>query len=161
MKNGDEPKIKLEYYSERFAKKLFKRFPQWKQYAGHWVAGKPDDLTYYFDVLIPSVNPNVSEPLRILTKPQEVIIGWVGNYENFANELLLPNPDYIDQAIEFLAKVVDDQITFCYREQDSKVTGSGFYFNQTEKVRPDMLSTEHGSVIMRSWLGGQDREIHP
>ena len=161
MKNGDEPKIKLEYYSEQFAKKLFKRFPQWRQYAGHRVTGELDDIAYWLDVLIPSVNPNLSEPLRILTKPQEVIIGWIGNYENFANELLLPNPDYIDQAIEFLEKVVDDQITFCYWERDGKLEGSGFYFNQSEEIRSSMLNTENGSVIMRSWLGGQDSEIHP
>ena len=160
MKNGDEPKIKLEYYSERFAKKLFKRFPQWKQYAGHWVAGKPDDLTYYFDVLIPSVNPNVSEPLQITTYPEEVIVPWIkGVHRHF--DTFSPRPDYMEQAIEMLEDVVTDKIVFGYWERDGKPTGGGFSFGLTADIPPKVPSTEHGSVIIRSWLGGQDREIHP
>lgn len=157
-----EPKIKLEYYSERFAKKLFKRFPQWRQYASHYQQGEPDVPLYFLDVRIPPVNPTVSEPLKITTYPQEIIVLWVGkSHRHFDSWPIRTDLAYMDQAIEFLEAIVTDQIVFGYYEPDGNPTGSGFYYGITANIPPKMLSTEHGSVIMRSWLGGHDRELHP
>ncbi|MBC7527515.1 MAG: hypothetical protein H7308_08180 [Chthonomonadaceae bacterium] len=142
---------------------MFKRFPQWKQYSGYRVTGEPDDIAYWLDVHVPPVNPNVSEPLKITTYPKEVLVTWIkGVHRHFDTFFPRPHsPDYMEQAIEMLEEVVTDKIVFGYWEQDGKPTGGGIYFSLTADSPSKMPSTEHGSVIIRSWLGGQDREIHP
>ena len=160
--NNEEPaKINLEYYSERFAKKLFKKFPQWKRYADHYTVGEPDDISYYLEVQIPPENPNVTEPLRIQTYPQEVLVSWLGGtHYHFDSWPEHKDTLYMESAIQSLEAIITDQIVFYNIKKDGKPVAGGSYNPLTSELPPNVLSLELGSVILRSWLSGHDREMH-
>lgn len=160
MNTDDAPKIKLEYYSGRFAKKLFKRFPQWKQYAGHFAIGAADDFANYLDMRIPSANPTVLEPLHIIMyPPQAVTITWIGgSHIHISDNPFLPCPDHVEQALEFLEAFVSDQIVFGCCIRDGKSLG-GFVHHIAADFPSDWQRVENASTIIRSWLGGHDQTL--
>ena len=164
MKASDTaPKIKLEYYSDQFAKKLFRQFPHWKQYIGYDARGEPDLREYFLDLRVPPVNPKVSEPLHIFTRPEDVTVSWVGgnhaHFDDWRKKFLPPDaPDYHENALMFIKQIVADKIVFGNYYKDGK-SGGGFYCNADGDILQRWLDTKHGKIVLRSWLGGHDREI--
>ncbi len=124
--------------------------------------GEPDNISYYLEVLIPPINPKVSDPLSIVTYPRQVIISWIGgSHRHFDSWPIQPYPFYMEKAIEFVEAIVADKIIFGYYEHGGEPTGAGFCSHVTTNNPPVKVETAQvGSVIIRSWLGAHDRELH-
>ncbi len=152
--------VPLEYHSLRFAKMLFKRFPQWKPYSGHYVKQEDGFPTYYLDVAISPVNPNVTDALRITAYPREIIVQWLGGIHSHFDALFGGSTlDYMEASLEFIERIVADKIVFGSYIQDGKPTGAGFWHDLKTAPSPTWLNIKQGSIIMRSWHGVYDAEL--
>ena len=152
--------VQLEYHSLRFAKMLFKQFPQWKPYSGHYVKQEGDFPTYYLDVSIPPVNPNVTDALRITAYPREIIVQWLGGAHSHFDALFSGSTsDYMEAALKFVERIVADKVIFGYYIQEGRPTGAGFWHDVEAAPAPTGLNIQQGSMIMRSWRGSHDAAV--
>ena len=151
--------VPLEYHSLRFAKMLFKQFPQWKSYSGYYVKQEGDFPTYYLDVSVPPVNPNVTDTLRITTYPRAIIVEWLGGAHSHFDVLFGGSTlDSMEAALDFVERIVADRVVFGYYVQDGKPTGAGFWYDVEAAPSPKWINIKQGSVVVRSWLGKHDAE---
>ncbi len=157
-----EEGVKMEAVSEQFGKALFRRFPQWRQYATYREDGEPDDRAYYLDVAIPSENPAVADPLRINRYPNLITVCWASAIV----EWYRPPPEYYTERIVlFLEDVVAEKIVFGSYIKDYNVSSGGFWhrapLDENAKgfpvCRPKMQTG--GMIVERSWRGSYDETI--
>ncbi len=157
--------VHLEYHSLRFAKMLFKRFPEWKPYSSYYIrdySGKEKKYSsvYHLKVDIPPANSNVTELLSILVYPDQVIIQWIGGIHTHFDALVGGGAvGYMEAAIEYLEQIVTDQIVFGYYVQDGKPTGAYFSHGTEFERSSEWFSIQQGFIVMRSWNGTLDGEL--
>ncbi len=157
--------VRLEYHSLRFAKMLFKRFPQWKSYSGYYVReysvkGNKYSSTYHLEVSVPPINSNVNDVLSILVYPDQVIVQWIGSIHNHFDALIGNGAvGYMEAAIDYIEQIVADKIIFGYYVQDGKPTGAYFSYGVEFEPPSAWFSTQQGSIVTRSWNGTLDAEL--
>lgn len=162
MVNVKDNKLHLEHNSQRLANKLFQRFPTWKQHLGYEEKTEAGLLVRYLDVRVPSQNPKVPEPLSIVTRLHEVTISWWGGWHVHFGP---PGGDqeqeaYLQSALDFLDSFTSDHYVTANYRRDGELTGSGFGYAIGHQVPEKWFNPEFGQVILRSWLGGHDREVN-
>lgn len=162
MANAEENKLHLEYSSQRFANRLFRRFSAWKQYLGYAERVEDGLPVRYLDVRVPSQNPKVPEPLSIMTVPNEIIISWWGGWHvHFGpSEADQGQETCFHAALNFLDDFTSDAYVTAGYFRDGKPTGSGFGYASGQQVPEEWFDPELGRVVLRSWLGGHDREVN-
>lgn len=162
MANAEENKLHLEYSSQRFADRLFRRFPAWKQYLDYEERTEAGLLVRYLDIHVPSQNPKVPEPLNIVTMPHEVLVSWWGGWHvHFGPPLPGQEKEaYLQAALDFLDRFTSDDYVVANYYRDGTPTGSGFGYASGQQVPEKWFDSESGQVVLRSWLGGRDREVN-
>ncbi len=110
--------------------------------------------------LYPLSIPDVTDTLCITTYPEEVIIQWLGGAHSHFDALLHRSTvNYMEAALDFLERIVTDQIIFGYYVRDGKPTGAGFLYNFELNPAPTWFNIKQGSIVMRSWQGTRDTEL--
>ncbi len=163
MSRHDTKPPRLEHYSQQFAKRLFARHPEWKQYAGHYAEGEPDALDYFLEVSVPSGNPQVAEPLVIRTRPtnpKEVFVKWGGSWHTH----IIPWPkqsmeEHYENALDAIDLLVSDDYLFAnvYRGERC-IGGWGRVIGGAETAK-HMQPTPGQRTVVRSWRGTHDQEF--
>lgn len=163
MTNVGDNRLHLEHHSQRFAQKLFRRFPAWKPYLGYDERMEDGLLVHYLDVRVPSQNPKVPEPLRILTRSREVMISWWGGWHiHISPERADRGQEtYFQAALDFLDDFTSDAYITATYYRDGKSTLNGFsYYANDHQALEWCFDPKFGQVVLRSWLGGHDREVN-
>ena len=160
-------RVKLEWYSEQFAKRLFQWVPHWKAYTGHYAEGEPGLLDYFLDIHIPPANPHVDQPLRIYTgRDQDITISWIdgwhAHFDPWSNRIHADT--YIDQALYFLEALISERMIVINLYQEGKPAGGGYMSvdHLLQDTLPTWVHPKPGyTTILRTWRGTHDCQLLP
>lgn len=150
-----EPLYGLSRFAARFAKRLFKRHPEWRQCVAaadtKWQDG--GDLA----VRVPSrFAPHA--PLTIDTMGDEVIVGWGFFHHHFDSwHGEYTEDEFFEHALEWLEAVMTEKIVIFdqWRRAGGVFGGGSCKPEELEKCLVDFA--KEGPVTARSWLGTYDR----
>ena len=160
MRTLEEKKIPYEHYSAQFAKRLFKRYPTWREYAGYTTEGKPEEHIDYLSVRVPTPNPNLPDPFVVSTNSlHEVTLSWFGGWHiHIFKSKAETDEDYFSRVLSEIDRIISEQVVVatCYRGQE---ISSGSAFPAKSDIPSSLLPKPDQRLVIRSWRGTYDREI--
>ncbi len=151
-----EPLHGLSRFAARFARKLFKLHPEWRQF----VVGP--DLQWQAEgdlaVAVPSrFAPHA--PLTIDTMGDEIIVSWGffhGHYDSWYGEYM--EDEFFAQALDFIDEIITERlVVFDHWSPRGLVGGGSCKPEELDECLNDPRYTQDGPVTARSWLGTYDR----
>lgn len=151
---------KLDFFSKRFAKFLFRNFPEWKRY----LSVQPRDENSeggYLVVKIPvpvkgfRLIPEERDHLRI-DADGEVIVSFDYYHEHFD---IFSDEENFKQAVEFIKSILNEEICSVGIFSEEKWFGST---SVKAGEKPDLskfnFSPSNQEVYVRSWRGTYNRK---
>ena len=150
---SDDTPTNLSPFAARFARILFERYPEWKQYV---VPPDPEwQETQDLAVAVPSRFPD--EPLRIDTMDDEITISWRGWHTHCYSWKDGPTEEqFIGEALEIITALLSEGLVIVEGQDRGKTTASGHY--QPDEVAESLdLYSDHDTVTATSWNGTYDQ----
>jgi len=160
MKALKDTKIPYEHFSAGLAKRLFKVYPAWIQYAGYTTEGSLGEYLYYLEVSVPTENSSVAEPFVIsVDLRREVTLSWFGGWHiHVLTKKDETDEHYFSRVLSAVDLIFAEEqvIAVCYRG-DKGISGFSI---ATDSDIPTRLLPKYGEkLVIRSWRASYDREI--
>ena len=148
---------RLNDHSRQFATQLFRRWPQWLQYARF--DPYEDFEKEALLVEVPRPVDGSSHGLFITTSEWEVSVGFGENFHTrFGTSGEATEGNFYETALGFLADFVEEKVVVAIAYQDKEWLGS--WKIDLDKESLDDLEAGPGETVkVRSWLGTHDRVI--
>ncbi len=152
----------LDDYAQRFATKLFKAFPEWRQFI---LAEAPDIFTEpvagCLIVKVPTPvkmsSPEFGNWLLIDTCDEQVTVAFDRYHTHFDCFSDVPQEQSFREAVEFIQSLVHEELCLAVTMDGDHYRGS-VPFKSNEEPDLSWLSSPCERVYIRSWKGTFDRE---
>jgi hypothetical protein len=150
---------RLNDHSRQFATQLFRRWPEWLQYARF--DPYEDFEKEALLVEVPRPVDGSSHGLFITTSEWEISVGFGESFHTRFGTSGESSPgDFYAQAQAFLEDFVSERLVVAIAYQDKEWLGSWKIDLKQESL--DDVEVGSGETIkIRSWLGTYDRELQP
>ncbi len=150
---------KLNDHSRQFANRLFRRWPQWVQYARF--DPYEDFEKEALLVEVPRAVDGSSHGLFITTSEWEISIGFGENFHTrFGVSGDTVKHDFYDEAMNFLVDFVEERLVIATAQEGKEWLGAWKVDLRQEKLQD--IEVEEGTIIkIRSWLGTHDKNLKP
>ena len=153
---------KLDFYSKRFAKVLFRAFPEWERYLSLEPArDNPEGGSLVVKVPVPEKGlrsiPAEEDYLRIDSNG-EIIVSFDSYHDHF--DLFGTEAENFRQAVEFIRSIVKEEICVVGAFNENKWRGAA---SLKAGEKPDLskfsnLDPPCREVYVRSWRGTYNRK---
>ena len=150
---------RLNDHSRQFATQLFRKWPEWLQYARF--DPYEDFEKEALLVEVPRPVDGSSHGLFITTSEWEISVGFGENFHTrFGTSGEPAGGNFYADALAFIADFVDEQTVVAIAYQDKASLGSWKIDLAAESI--DEVEVGPGETVkIRSWLGTYDRELQP
>ena len=150
---------RLNDHSRQFATQLFKRWPEWLQYARF--DPYEDFEKEALLVEVPRPVDGSTHGLFITTSEWEISVGFGENFHTrFGTSGEPASGNFYAEAMQFLSDFVAERLVVAIAYQDNEWLGSWKIHLNKESL--DEVTVGPGETIkIRSWLGTYDRELQP
>ena len=150
---------RLNDHSRQFATQLFRRWPEWLQYARF--DPYEDFEKEALLVEVPRPVDGSDHGLFITTSEWEVSVGFGENFHTRFGTSGEPSADdFYEEALKFLTDFVAERLVVAIAYQDKEWLGS--WKIDLDKESLEEVEVGPGETVkIRSWLGNFDRELQP
>ncbi len=150
---------RLNDHSRQFATQLFRRWPEWVQYARF--DPYEDFEKEALLVEVPRPVDGSGHGLFITTSEWEISVGFGENFHTrFGTTGESSIGDFYELALKFIADFVEEKLVVAIAYQEKEWLGSWKIDLETESL--DEVEVGSGEMVkIRSWLGTYDRELQP
>lgn len=149
--------LELNEYSKSFAKKLFEKYPELEGFAHVAESEWADPGTLEVVVLGPDVNHG---DLKISCDGGEITIDFEGEWHgHYAAEWAGDDREEgFEKALEFLERFMNEDLVILSRYKYGKWLEAAMGAPENRPSHKELAEGER--VLIRSWKGTYDREIH-
>jgi hypothetical protein len=162
--------LKLEPYSLALARTILEAFPQWEPFFGRAVRVENDLLAHVLQLEVPSANPDVRQPLRIVAELDRVVYAfwfpvsktytWHVEWVDHASFNPLPpaanwraESAGFDRIVQWLRGFVAEEHVATVWFRQGEWTASG---NPTVDELQGQIAERKDDLLVRSWRGTHD-----
>jgi hypothetical protein len=150
---------RLNDHSRQFATQLFRRWPEWIQYARF--DPYEDFEKEALLVEVPRPVDGSRHGLFITTSEWEISVGFGENFHTrFGTSGESTKGDFYEQALNFISAFVEEKLVVAIAYQEKEWLGSWKIELDSENLE-DVEVGPGEMVKIRSWLGTHDRELQP
>jgi hypothetical protein len=152
--------LELNQFSRQVADALFKRFPDWRNYA-HVDENEDRDEggILYVEIPVPPES-NLNRPLYILTANEEVVVGFDSDHNHFEDLIESGGSDSsIQEVLDFIIDILEKRVVTVSWWAGSSLRGATM-IPSGSKLEPSEHIHSFNRVRIRSWKGTYDRDIN-
>jgi len=150
---------RLNDHSRQFATQLFKRWPEWIQYARFDPYEDFEKEALLIEVPRPADGSR--HGLFITTSEWEISVGYGENFHTrFGTTGETAGGNFYQEALEFISDFVEEKVVLAIAYQDHEWLGSWKIRLDRDSIG-DVEVAPGERVKIRSWLGTHDRELQP
>ena len=148
---------RLNDHSRQFSTQLFKRWPEWLQYARF--DPYEDFEKEALLVEVPRPVDGSTHGLFITTSEWEISVGFGENFHTrFGTSGEPASGNFYAEALQFISDFVEERLVMAIAYQDNEWLGSWKIHLNKESL--DEVKVGPGETVkIRSWLGTHDREL--
>lgn len=150
---------RLNDHSRQFATQLFKRWPEWLQYARFDPYEDFEKEALLIEV--PRPVDGSTHGLFITTSEWEISVGFGENFHTrFGTSGEPAGGNFYEEALQFISDFVEERLVMAIAYQENEWLGS--WKIDLDKESLDEVEVGPGETVkIRSWLGTHDRELQP
>ena len=150
--------LELNQFSRQIADALFKRFPDWRQYACVEKNEKEEGGILYVEIPAPPLS-NLNRPLYILTANEEVVVGFDSDHNHFEDLIESGGSDSsIREVLDFIVDILEERLVAVSWWAGSSLRGATM-IPSGSKPEPSEHIHSFDRVRIRSWKGTYDRDV--
>ena len=152
--------LELNQFSQQIGDALFKRFPDWRNYARvDENENRDEGGILYVEIPVP-LESNLSGPLYILTANEEVVVGFDSDHNHFEDLRESGGSDSsIQEVLDFIVDILEEKVVAVSWWAGSSLRGATI-IPSSSKPEPSEHIHSFDRVRIRSWKGTHDRDIN-